>query len=44
VRELLERPAPRGDPRAHVLETFSLDRLVADVDALYRRLLALPEA
>ena len=36
VRQLLDG---RGevDPRAHVLETFSLDRLVADIDALYRR-------
>jgi glycosyltransferase involved in cell wall biosynthesis len=40
VRAVLERDAPVGDPRAHVLETFSLDRLVSDVDDLYRRLLA----
>ena len=40
VRELLEQNAPGSDPRAHVLQTFSLDRLVADVDHLYRRLLA----
>jgi glycosyltransferase involved in cell wall biosynthesis len=40
VRVVLERTAPAGDPRAHVLQTFSLDRLVADVDELYRRLLA----
>ncbi len=38
VRAVLEREP--GDPRAHVLRTFSVDRLVADVDALYRRLLA----
>jgi glycosyltransferase involved in cell wall biosynthesis len=40
VRGVLERPAPAGDPRAHVLQTFALDRLVADVDELYRRLLS----
>jgi glycosyltransferase involved in cell wall biosynthesis len=40
VRAVLERTAPAGDPRAHVLRTFSLDRLVDDVDDLYRRLLA----
>jgi glycosyltransferase involved in cell wall biosynthesis len=40
VRAALERAAPTGDPRAHVLQTFSLDRLVADIDELYRRLLA----
>lgn len=40
VRAVLERDAPIGDPRAHVLGTFSLDRLVADIDELYRRLLA----
>ena len=40
VRTLLARGADAGDPRAHVVEAFSLDRLVADVDALYRRLLA----
>ena len=40
VRAVLERAAPAGDPRAHVIQTFSLDRLVDDVDDLYRRLLA----
>lgn len=40
VRVVLERTTPAGDPRAHVLQTFSLDRLVADLDELYRRLLA----
>ena len=40
VGAVLDRGAPAGDPRAHVLRTFSLDRLVADVDELYRRLLA----
>jgi len=40
VRTVLERASPVGDPRAHVLQTFSLDRLVADIDELYRRLLA----
>lgn len=42
VRSVLERDASgaRVDPRAHVLRTFSLDRLVADLDELYRRLLA----
>jgi glycosyltransferase involved in cell wall biosynthesis len=40
VRTLLARGADAGDPRAHVVDAFSLDRLVADVDALYRRLLA----
>ncbi len=39
VRAVLDRPRGAGDPRAHVAQTFSLDRLVADVDALYRRLL-----
>jgi glycosyltransferase involved in cell wall biosynthesis len=40
VRDVLERAVPVGDPRAHVLERFTLDRLVADTDELYRRLLA----
>ncbi len=40
VLEILERDAPAGDPRGHVLQRFSLDRLVGDVDDLYRRLLA----
>lgn len=40
VRTLLERAQPSQDPRAHVLQTFSLDRLVSDLDELYRRLLA----
>jgi len=40
VRAVLDRPHGGGDPRAHVVETFSLDRLVTDVDELYRRLLA----
>ena len=40
VRDVLERGSPAADPRAHVLTRFSLDRLVADVDELYRRLLA----
>jgi len=40
VLAVLDRPAPTGDPRAHVLQAFSLDRLVAEVDDLYRRLLA----
>jgi len=40
VLALLERDVVAGDPRAHVLRTFTLDRLVADVDDLYRRLLA----
>ena len=39
VRAVLDGAAPSGDPRAHVLRTFALDRLVADVDDLYRRLL-----
>lgn len=39
VRELLE-PDGDIDPRAHVMGKFSLDRLVADIDTLYRRLLA----
>ena len=42
VLAVLERPAATGDPRAHVLQAFSLDRLVAEVDDLYRRLLATP--
>ena len=40
VRTLLDREVVAGDPRAHVMRTFALDRLVADVDDLYRRLLA----
>ena len=40
VRVLLEPGVVAGDPRAHVLSTFSLDRLVDDIDELYRRLLA----
>lgn len=40
VRAVLDRPQPAGDPRAHVAQTFSLHRLVRDVDELYRRLLA----
>lgn len=39
VRTLLERTATVGDPRAHVVQTYSLDRLVEDIDDLYRRLL-----
>jgi glycosyltransferase involved in cell wall biosynthesis len=39
VRARLEA-GDAGDPRAHVLRSFTLDRLVADVDDLYRRLLA----
>lgn len=40
VRTVLDRAAPAQDPRGHVLQTFSLDRLVSDIDDLYRRLLA----
>lgn len=40
VRARLERETGAGNPRAHVVQTFSLDRLVLDVDNLYRRLLA----
>lgn len=40
VEKLLARDCRDIDPRRHVLETFSLDRLVADIDELYRRLLA----
>ncbi len=39
VRALLERGTADGNARAHVVQTFSLDRLVIDVDNLYRRLL-----
>jgi glycosyltransferase involved in cell wall biosynthesis len=39
VLELLERPGDVGAAQVHVRETFSVDRLVRDVDALYRRLL-----
>ena len=40
VRARLERPVATEPARRRVLETFSLDRLVGDVDDLYRRLLA----
>ncbi len=40
VRQSLDHPADGAAARAHVIETFSLDRLVADIDDLYRRLLA----
>ena len=40
VRAALDRDGESGDPRAHVLRTFTLDRLVGDIDELYRRLLA----
>jgi glycosyltransferase involved in cell wall biosynthesis len=40
VRGLLERPVATEPARRRVLETFSLERLVADLDGLYRRLLA----
>jgi glycosyltransferase involved in cell wall biosynthesis len=40
VRARLERPVATEPARRRVIETFSLDRLVADVDRLYRRLLA----
>jgi glycosyltransferase involved in cell wall biosynthesis len=44
VRELLERPELRSRMgaagRDHVLGTFTVERLVDDVDGLYRRLLA----
>ena len=40
VRTALTCPWPASDARAHVLETFALDRLVSDMDDLYRRLLA----
>ena len=43
VRTVLERGAPAQDPRPHVLQTFSLDRLVEDIDALYRRLLGVAD-
>jgi glycosyltransferase involved in cell wall biosynthesis len=39
VRTVLERTTPVGDPRAHVMQRFSLDRLMDDIDDLYRRLL-----
>ena len=39
VQTVLDSPGC-GDPRAHVLSTFSLERLVYDIDALYQRLLA----
>lgn len=41
VRRLLEGEGV-VDPRGHVLQTFSLDRLVADIDTLYRRILGPP--
>ena len=40
VRAVLDRPPGSCDPRAHVARAFSLNRLVTDVDELYRRLLA----
>lgn len=40
VRVVLDRRTAEGDPQAHVTAAFSLDRLVRDVDDLYRRLLA----
>ncbi len=39
VLALLERPGNGDAARAHVRETFSLDRLISDTDALYRQLL-----
>ena len=43
VTELLDDPDRReafaAAGRAHVLDTFSVQRLVADIDGLYRRLL-----
>ncbi|MDX6691736.1 MAG: hypothetical protein QOG15_3193 [Solirubrobacteraceae bacterium] len=39
VRERLERPGDPEPARAHVRAAFSLERLVDDIDALYRRLL-----
>lgn len=39
VRTLLERGTVADNARAHVVQTFSLDRLVVDIDDLYRRLL-----
>ena len=40
VSAILDHARDTCDPRAHVAQMFSLDRLVSDVDALYRRLLA----
>ncbi len=40
VRAVLDGDGRPGDPRGHVLRTFTLDRLVGDIDELYRRLLA----
>lgn len=42
VTALLDHAGSPEDRRAHVTATFSLDRLVAEVDELYRRLLAQP--
>lgn len=39
VRARLESGTDDGEARAHVVQAFSLDRLVFDVDNLYRRLL-----
>jgi glycosyltransferase involved in cell wall biosynthesis len=41
-RQMRERMGQRG--RAHALATFGIDRLVADIDRLYTRLLAESEA
>jgi glycosyltransferase involved in cell wall biosynthesis len=40
VRAVLDHPERAGDARAHIVQTFSLDRLAADIDSLYRQLLA----
>jgi glycosyltransferase involved in cell wall biosynthesis len=40
VQALLEAPVPTEPARLRMAETFTLDRLVDDVDELYRRLLS----
>ncbi len=40
VAAALDGAGPADDRRAHVMSTFSLGRLVSDIDGLYRRLLA----